>query len=219
MKYVLFIILALVVGLLAGGGIYYWQHKTPTDPETVVTPVQNKPIGTAFSLEQAPINSLRGEIISLTGIPYWESRIATEPAVLREEIAVQQGEKLIASDSGTITVKFASAGSVKLFPKSEIDIIQTLPVNLVFAQKKGKVEYTSLGSSPFSIRSFHLLLTIPKGKVIMNVDDATESITAEVVEGEIIAAFNSPEFVSQTMSASAGQMVYFSDVTRRAEVR
>lgn len=219
MKYVVFVLFSLIIGIAIGASVYYWQHKSVVEPESLVTPVQQKPLGTAFSMEQAPLDSLRGTVTELTGIPYWESRTATEPVVLLKDISIQQGEKIIASDSGSVSVSFAAAGSISLSPESEIEIIQTLPVNLVFSQKKGNVSYAVSGSSPVSVRSFHLLLNIPRGNVHVSVDDSTETVTVNVIEGNATIAFNSLDYVSQTISITSGQTLYYSDVIRGVDVQ
>lgn len=213
------ILLFLFLGSISMGiGVFLWQHNTESAQELLITPIQKNPIATAFSLEQAPMNALKGTVMGRAGDVYWESRVATEPALLQGNIHIQQGERIIASESGSVTITFPPAGSIEMYPLSVVDIIQTLPVNVVFMQRKGSIHYTVFGSSPISVRSYYLLVTSESGKFNVTVPENDMHVVVEVLDGQVRAAFNSLDFITQTITVYSGQTLYYSDITRTAEI-
>ncbi|MBI3888149.1 hypothetical protein HY310_03735 [Candidatus Microgenomates bacterium] len=145
---------------------------------------------TAFSIENAPINSLRGYVATLSGRVNWLSRVATEPALLNTNI-LQQGDTLITSDSARLKISFKDT-NISLEPKTEVEIIQTLPDQLVFNQKSGEATY----SGELSVRSLRLLSKI-SGTVSIKIKN--DLIYLNIVEGKAIAAFNDINFNSKVV--------------------
>jgi len=67
----------------------------------------------------------------------WQGRTATEAAGISAPITIQQGENLITEAGGSLTLVFQNACSLNFSEKTEIDIIQTLPADIVFSQSAG----------------------------------------------------------------------------------
>lgn len=210
--------MALVAGITLAAGVFYYMNKPETAAVATVTPVQEQPRGTAFSMEQAPQLSLRGTLSDITGQPFWFSRTATEPASLLPSQTIQQGERILASESGTLTVTFGDAASLTIFPKADIEIIQTLPVNLVFGQRAGDAEYRATGVSPVSFRSYQALFTMQEGRVRVSIDPDTRTVGITVYEGAGKLVFNSVEFVTQMLTVQAGEQVLYDANSRSAEI-
>lgn len=109
---------------------------------------------------------------------------------------LQQGEKLVASDSGNITITFSDTSEVNLHPKTIVEIVQTLPINLVFNQLNGDAEYLAKDHQ-FTVRMLNLLVSFSQAKVSLAFDDKTGKITLAVISGGAVAAYNDVDFVSQ----------------------
>ncbi|NMC36291.1 hypothetical protein GYA49_04575 [Candidatus Beckwithbacteria bacterium] len=159
---------------------------------------------TDFSLEDAPAESLRGTIASRNGEILWQSRIATQSSVLVGDKILQQGEILETGKDGIIEVKFVDAALVHMFENTKVEIVQTLPVNLVFNQSRGTVTYKNLGEAPVSIRSINLLVNLTKGLIDIDVDDQTGEVSLSLVEGKARVAYNSTDFESKVWDLEAG---------------
>lgn len=193
-------------------GFFFKKNHSTVETIVIEADKKNDYAATEFSLEEAPKDSLRGEIINLSGEVGWQSRIATEPAELLEKRLIQQGEKLVTKENGNIAVKFASAGTMTMFPETELEIIQTLPINLVFNQLKGKAQYLVGGSSPTGIRCFNLIVNVNNGLINIEIDEATGEITLSLKTGKAMVAYNSPEFDSKVWDLEPGdKFVFYND--------
>ncbi|MFA9289210.1 MAG: hypothetical protein ACEQSA_05020, partial [Weeksellaceae bacterium] len=60
----------------------------------------------AFDLAEAPKETLRAQITSLEGDVKWQSRVATEPAELKEPRKLQQGEEILTEEDATVELSF-----------------------------------------------------------------------------------------------------------------
>jgi hypothetical protein len=168
-----------------------------------------------FSLDEAPKLSVLGEISSASGKILWQSRTATESSPLLDfSKKIQQGEKLIASASGTISLVYKDYGDVKLSSDSELNIVQTLPQNFVFEEVKGAVDFLSLGKTNFAVRVGRLLISFKKGELGITLDKEGKVVSCDVINGQADFAFNDSDFNSQTFKLSAGQKFVFDNLTR-----
>jgi len=165
--------------------------------------------------ENAPSESIRGKITSMVGEIWWQSRTATEPARLTEAITIQQGEVLIASESGNLTVKFDPAATLTLFPETKVEIVQTLPLNLVFNQTKGIGQYQVSGTNPVTVRSFNLIVNIDNGLINIDTDEETRVITLSLKTGAAKVGYNSPEFDSKVWQLEPGDIFEYESNERR----
>jgi len=208
------------IAVTAGLGLVgWWIASSNQKQQTFLSPVVeviNK-VGKKFSLEEAPSESLRGKIATMSGEIKWQSRTATEAADLKEPITIQQGESLITGENSSVELNFDKAAIIELKEKSELNITQTLPVNLVFWQKSGIGTYTKKGDYPLSVRAKSLLID-NGGKIKVTIDEEDPIVTVRVLSGKITMAFNSKDYVSQKMELKAGEMWLFNDDTRQGEI-
>ncbi len=169
---------------------------------------------TKFSLEEAPSDSIRGQITAMSGEIWRQDRIATEPARLTEPVAIQQGEILIASDDGHLSVSFAAAAAITLFPKTQVEIVQTLPLNLVFNQDKGLAQYQTSGSSPVTVRSLNLIVNV-NGLLNIDTDEESGEIILSLKTGQAAVAYNSPDFISKKWDLDPGDVFKYDSNERQ----
>ncbi len=167
-----------------------------------------------FLPQNAPPQSIKGNVTDMSGSVSWQSRIATESAKLTTLRQIQQGEKLETGDDGNISVDFPNYANIKLLPESKIDFIQTLSANFVINQEKGSVAYTSLGRTHLSIRYLHLLTDMQSGQISVNIDKNKPTVRVLIIKGQITAAYNDSENVSQEKTFSQGQQFTFDDKKR-----
>ncbi|HKB88376.1 MAG TPA: hypothetical protein VKC53_01865 [Patescibacteria group bacterium] len=170
-----------------------------------------------FSLEKAPSQSLVGTITQISGEVGYESRNATEVAKINSPVSVQQGESLITGTDGSLVLIFEKAAEVDLFADTSLDVIQTLPADLVFAQTTGSVTYKKLSDIPVSIRSHHLLIE-NNGDISVSINKLKPIITLTVNSGSATIAYNNIYNISRLFSVTMGQTVTFNDDTRRVVV-
>jgi hypothetical protein len=171
-----------------------------------------------FSLEKAPSQSLVGTITSMNGEVEYEARLATESAKITSPVPVQQGESLSTGADGKVVLNFKDMADIAIDNNSGIDIIQTLPADLVFRQTLGSVEYIKLGTDPVSIRVGHL--------IVENMGDVKISFTADspittvvMISGSGTVAYNNLNNVSRVVNVSTGQTLKFNEGTRRVVLR
>lgn len=195
-------IIFFLLGATVALGIFFAKREPNFEP-------------TKFSLDQAPSDSIKGQIINMTGEIWWQSRTATEPAQLKDTISVQQGEIWIASESGNLTIEFAPAATITLFPKTKIEIVQTLPLNLVFNQIQGITQYQAFGSSPVTIRSLNLIVNLEDGLLVVDTDEATGAIILGLKTGRAKVGYNSPEFDSKVWELEPGDVFEYDGNLRR----
>lgn len=209
MKIILLTVFVFVSGCATAVLVFFSLQKSSEKPLIVSPIAHNTPSFTsAFSLQNAPYLSTKGIIIQLSGEVLWESRIATEPSSLVSQTILQQGESLITGEDGSITVLFTDAATIEVANNSKVNIVQTLPVDIVFNQLKGIATYQSLKSS-VSIRSFRLLTTINNGSLRITVDEVSRIITVSVMNGQATVAYNNADIVSQTYTLNAGDTFMF----------
>ncbi|SRR5258708_3819520 len=213
MKKILFFLVSVIIGIVVVFGYTQLSLHSNTNGKK-----QSVNSATKFSLINPPSQSLRGTIASISGEVAWQSRIATEPAKISAPQMLQQGENIVTGDTGTVTVQFTSSGTITLAPQTELDIIQTLPVNFVFAQNKGTATYSINGTIPISIRSLHVLLSLQPGNIVITTDKQNSLVTAAVYTGSIQAAFNDIDYMSHVMTVTNGNTLIFHDDTRKPHI-
>jgi hypothetical protein len=172
----------------------------------------------SFSLDTPPSQSLQGEITSLFGEVEWQSRTATQPAKITKPRQVQQGEEVKTLDSGQLTIVFPNIAGIAVHPKTEIDIIQTLPTNILIGQNSGTADYKKLDNNSLSVRSQNLLIKINQGEIMISVDENKPYITANVITGSVTVAYNDMNFITKLIAVSSGESLLFRTDTKRATV-
>ncbi len=199
-----------LVGMIIGLGYFLLRRSSPVD-----IPLQKSSIPqTNFSIADAPKNSIRGMIATFSGQVFWQSRVATESSPLEKMGTVQQGEKYATGDNGQIMINFSDFGSFSLQPKSEVSVVQTLPVDFVFNQASGSATYTNTGQSPFSIRTLHLLTTIASGSASVDVDYKKHLITLFLKDNLATVAYNDVNYNSHVVNLDPKSTFVFDDDQR-----
>lgn len=215
MNKILFFLFALIIGFIAVGAYFRFANVAPNDIVQIKIPF----VGSQFSLENAPSESLKGKIISMTGKVNWESRIATEEAELSKDTTLQQGEQIDTKEDGNITVQFGDKASVIISPKTQIDIIQTLKEDVVFSQASGSAVYKKTGDYPVSVRVKHILVE-NGGQVSVSMDEVNPSlITISADSGSSTLAFNDQDYMSNKVILTERQKYLFNDDTRQGDLK
>lgn len=191
------ILAAIVIGMILGLSV--WKF-TPIK----ITP-ETKQEQFKYDFMIPPSDSIIGKVASVSGSVFYKKRIGEDVVPLDKDF-IYQGENLIASESGKITVDF-SGTTISLEPKTEVDIIQTLPYKFVFNQILGTAQYSS-----GSIRVKRLLVEATNTTKI-EVKDALTKVTGS---GKI--AYNDINYNSQVLDLVEGKTLTFND-TRRAVLK
>lgn len=172
---------------------------------------------TKFSIDHPPEQSLIGNILEKSGDVLWQSRSATESAQMPNLDFIQQGEIVKTGENSSLKVGFGEYASIELLPFSELNIIQTLPYNIVFQQSEGEILYETIGISPISIRTYRLVTRTENGIIKISIDENNNS-KVFVQAGNADVAYNSSEFVSQVIPLAAGQTFSFNNDKREGSV-
>lgn len=200
---------------VAGGMALFLSRREDYTAVPIPLPLPTpEVIKTAFSLENAPRESLKGQIATMAGEVKWQSRVATEAALLTSPIPIQQGEELESGKKSRVSIVFPKVCRIDLSAETTIGFIQTLPTNLVFLQKKGEARYTKTGDSPLAIRAEHLLVQ-DGGELAISINPINGFVTVKVASGSAVAAYNDLGFNSHEVTIAAGQTYYFNDDKRR----
>jgi len=171
---------------------------------------------TPFSINEAPKASLTAKLSVISDAVLLKDRIATESSAINSSIDIGQGESIETDNNGKAELLLPDKVVATIESNTSIDIIQTLPVNLVFSLNRGRIAVEKLGTSVVSVRTKHLLTNI-NGKVEISLN-AEAQITIKVISGETILAYNNLKFETQGLRLTEGQEAVFNDVTRRVVV-
>lgn len=216
MKRIVVPTLILVVGAILGASLtlIYFGFRSVG----VVSPTNNPPNTQAavvpFTWDTAPQKTLRGEIIALTGDVTWQSRTATAPSTVRLPQTLQQGESLFSGNDGQTKISFPNFAGITLNSQTQLNIIQTLPSDLVFSQFGGSAAYSASSSSPLTVRTGNLLVRLEKGIMSIKINDLKHTITVSVSSGSAQAAFNDWYLQTHLQSLSPGS-TYLYNISRR----
>lgn len=214
MKNLLLFSCFLFLGLLV---VFLYKNYSLLEPTTKIqTPLAQT---TPFSLAIPPKASLKGRMISLTGIVDWQSREATIPAALSQKQPVLQGEEYWTKDTGRLNILFPNIVQLFINYDTHISFIQTLPTNFVMLQNRGEVTYTKLTpTTPVAIRVLGLLVAQQSGEAVISIDEEESLITITVKEGSVTIAFNDRETVSNVITVEKGYSYIFDNETREGEL-
>lgn len=215
LKYSLLFV-AVFIGSALASYFGFWYFDSRKDNfEIIVKEDEASSIqAPAFTLEDAPTNSLKGEIVNMNGELEWQSRLATESASLYSVQTVQQGERLVTGKQSSLVFEFPQSCKVEMSQETDIDIIQTLPDDVVFSQNEGQATYTQVGSYPISIRAKYLLLEV-NGVVDVVVDSDDTEVTVSIASGNATAAYNDLNYESHVLTISEGEEYIFNYGTRK----
>lgn len=216
MKYVIVFSLFLCISFLAVLLYGKWNQTQTVQKAKKSTEVTTEKI--PFAVETAPKQSLKASIVTMTGDVYWESRIATAPALLKELRMPQQGESVETAEDASITIAFPDVAEVTVLENAKLSLIQTLPSRLVFGQNAGVVLYENNISSPISVRSLALLVAQEKGAMSVTVNEEDRTVSVAVTEGTVSVAFNDLENSVSKIIVVEGQQFVFDSYSRTGEV-
>lgn len=215
LKYLFLFLPALIIIFVIVFGLSKIRNQEP-----LLSPVANIIFqkSSSFSLENAPTESLKGNIIKMTGDIRWQSRVATESSKISTPVAIQQGEKLGTGEKSSLSLVFPDACSVDFSENTEIEIIQTLPANLVFFQTSGIGEYNKTGSDPISIRTKNLLIEVD-GDIVVSINPKKPVVTLTLKTGKAIVAYNDLRFISHEVILIPGKIYTFNEDTRKGVLK
>lgn len=211
-KYLYLFVAFLLTGICIAFGYFFWKKEKAT----VVTKIV--PMEERFSIEPPPKQSRKGTVVSASGQILWQSRIATIAAEIKDIKKIQQGELLGTGKESAVSVVFNDGANINLSSDSEIEFLQTLPVNFVFRQNKGEINYVKKGSIPLSIRSLHLLMTFTDGEYLLNTDVDKHRLELTVEKGLVKVAYNNLQYETQSAEINEGKKFVFNDDGRVGEI-
>jgi hypothetical protein len=205
MKSLLIFIIFLLFGLGIVFGYAYYTHQQNVLLNT------NTAITTKFSLENAPAESLKGKISSMSGTVIWLSRTAKKPVKLLSPRTIQQGEELITGKNGEATVVVNNSAAVGMSPNSDINFIQLLPINFVMAQDKGTVIFQSTGQNALTVRTLDLITSVNNAWAVISVDPKAKTVTVTVQRGSVTEAYEDSGDNSNVVTVNSGSEFVFDD--------
>lgn len=193
--------------------------KAPQKEQPLVNPTSSSPLTQIkFSVENAPKDSLKVQVSTMSGKILYQDRVATEPAEVKTLKEVQQGETLVTDQTGSLKAQILGQLNLDISPKSVLEFTQTLPSNIVLTQNKGQVEYLRSGSDPVSIRSNDLLIEMDGTDLIITVNDDQSRITVEATKGPVKVGYNDASQLSTVKSISEGDTLIFNEDTKTARI-
>jgi len=209
MKKIILLLISILIGIVAVVFGYLWD--APRNGQ-LLRPFFPK---TQFSIENAPSQSLLGEVSSASGNVSVQSRADNNfMAVTKFPVKLQQGDEVFTLGNGKATINFQTIGDISLSPNTLINIVQTLSENFVVEQKQGIATYAKTGIIPVSVRSLDLLINIDEGDSTVSVDKDSSNIIIAVNSGSITVAFNDTDNNTNILTISEGKKYLFNNNTK-----
>ena len=220
-RYIVISIAVLILIFSAGYFLvgYYYNNTGNLNNTISTTREAESEIDTIiYSLEDPPSESLRGQIATMSGEIYWQGRIATESSQIFDPQEILQGESVSIKKDSDLTIEFDNACIIEMSENTSVNVIQTLPINLVFRQSDGSAVFNRTGENPLSVRTLSLLSDI-NGKAKITIDKDKNTIYLEVISGSTTVAYNDLEFISRQMTIEENQTYTFNQDTRKGVLR
>jgi hypothetical protein len=167
-----------------------------------------------YTLEKAPSETLVGTMLNLSGTVKYESRMATESALIEKAVNVQQGDIIETGEDGSVSVQFKDIAELNIKSLSKTEIVQTLPANLVFWHKSGSVVYKKIGPNPVSVRAHRLLIDI-NGEAEIIFNKVEPAITIHALKDSVKTVFNNINNETQVVIVDEGKSMEFNNEKRR----
>ncbi len=221
MKLAKFIFIFLVFFSLILTAFTYFKSRPPKIKSNNTSPTSEKLSEREkikYSLETPPSESLKGNITSMTGEIFWQSRVATESSKIISPRIILQGENLSTGAESSLSLTFEKSCVLNMEEKTAVEIIQTLPANIVFRQTSGVAQYSNTGSFPVSIRTLSTLADID-GTTEISVDMDKSVVIITALSGSAIIAYNDLGYVSHQISVETGQKYIFNHATRKGALK
>lgn len=206
MKLVLLFLFFTLIGIVS-----FFAFKKYTVTQQTITVLQTPLAKTSpYSLDTPPKKSLRGNIENLSGDVSWQSRSASEPAVLTKAQEILQGEDYWTGEEGSLSILFPHALTIIVSPNTHIAILQTLPKHIVLSQTGGEVLYKKLSQTiPVAVRANSLLIQQKNGDMTISFDKIDPITTIRVSKGLATVAFNNTDVISNVVEIPEGNMYVF----------
>ena len=207
-KNILLFFIPLLVSSMVVVGAYLWISPRNAG---ILKPFFPK---NYFSLSNAPLDSLKGNVASVSGKVGFVSRIASFATLINSSIKIEQGEEIDTYGNGETNIVFPKIGTIDVSANSQINFIQTLPQNFVVWQKQGLAVYSKNGDIPVSIVTGNLLINLESGKSTISLDKKTKDITVSVSSGSATVAFTSLNNNTKVLTLKKGDIYIFRDNAR-----
>lgn len=159
-----------------------------------------------FSLVNPPSMALFGSVTNLTGEVMWQGRIFDNLIKVNELESITQGEIVKTGEDGFLNIEFADKASIEILPNSKLEIVQTIPNNLVFYQHQGEVNYIKNSDIPVSVRSGRVLIDISED---LNLKVASSGFI--YIKGNGKMAFNNKTNDTQVVELFGDKSIIFND--------
>lgn len=210
-------VLLFLVFFLAGiAVILSYQYLLPSQFHF---PMLKPAITTKFSLANAPSNSIRGTIASMSGTINWLSRTADKPVTITSKRTIQQGEDLSTGQNGKAAVNIHNTALVSLSPNTHVSFIELLPQNFVINQVKGSVIYETTIQVPVSIVTNDLLTVANNGIFSITYNPDSSTVSVYVGRGVATEGYEDSQNNSNVVPLSEGQTYIFNTTTRQGSVQ
>jgi len=223
MKILKYVILSTLGFGLSFGIAYFVFFYFGTPNPATIKQKSNNPTPTPtkksnFTLEEAPSESLVGEIITMDGDIKWQDRLATESATITEPRKLRQGELVETGEKSELSFEFSDYCTASMSSETKVSIIQTLPNNILFSQPTGTTSYQVRGNHNISVRSGYLLAEFD-GATFIEVDEEKLTTTITVKEGEVTVAYNDVNYNAHVLTLAESDVYVFNQKTRRGVLR
>lgn len=213
--FLFFVVIGITIAL-----VYLRVQKPDTSVLYHSTESQSTPTAVInFSLENSPTSAMRGTVTELKGDVLWKSRAATESAALFPATKIQQGEEVETKEDGNLTIEFSDGQSIQILPKSGLNIIQTLPDNLVFQQTDGTAIYKNTSGLPLAVRGLGLVTQFINGEAKITVNNKTAVVIVEVTKGSLATAYNDSRYETSVANITQGKKLTFNNAKKRATIK
>ena len=184
--------------------------------ENIISPTVT-PILT-FSLDEAPSKSLVGVVFPVTGNVGIITRTATEAAKIDAKTEIKQGESIVVGTDSTAKLEFSGMLRADIDTDTQLDLIQTLPANIVISQNTGKVTYVKTSEIPLTVRIFRLIVDFTQASIEIEVDAKLNTTRVSILEGDATLAYNNLSGVVVKKQLASGEVFLFSNLTRSGRV-
>lgn len=211
------VLFGFFIALISVFTAFYLTHKylrvNNTPPTRIDTNLSQISV-TPFSLLAAPSKSYRGKLTIISDDVLWQDRVATESSVVKENITIQQGEKIETNKNGNAQIVFENILKIEMYPSSSLNIIQTLPGHMVISIDYGKLSLNTTNNSVTAVRVYHLLIEL-NGRADIDIEDQPPIVKLKVLSGSATLAYNDLDFNTQTLKVEGGEIIEFDDSTRK----
>lgn len=175
---------------------------------------------TKYSLMNAPSKSLKGEIVSMSGMVTLHLRNSTKTVRVKSPIPLQQGEEISIGSKGKAVVQIQDDALFTVSSDSQINLIQLLPINLVVKQNIGDIYYQTNGNAGVTVISFGLLTGMSRGWATVSIGNTNNEkiVTILVKRGYVTEGYLDKQKVPHVVSVTEGDKFIYNENTRNGTV-